>query len=123
MSSVTESTNQLNGHAAKTRSLTASRLHHVRGLSDMRGASPAAVETIIEARNIKKDYRKGKVAVPVLKGVNLAVNKGEFCAIVGKSGSGKSTLLHVMGTLDVPCQGEYYFYGGPVENVSARRRR
>ncbi|MGH1335352.1 MAG: ABC transporter ATP-binding protein [Aureispira sp.] len=56
---------------------------------------------MIIAKNIKKAYEN----LTVLKGVDLAIERGEIVSIVGKSGAGKSTLLHIMGTLDVPDSG------------------
>ncbi|MDI6606379.1 MAG: ABC transporter ATP-binding protein [Candidatus Omnitrophota bacterium] len=64
---------------------------------------------MLEARNIHKVYNNGKKELPVLKGVDLAVGKGSFAAIVGPSGAGKSTLLHILGGLDSPSQGEVIF--------------
>lgn len=60
---------------------------------------------ILEARALKKIYGKGETAVHALAGVDFAVAKGEFVAIVGTSGSGKSTLLHMLGGLDRPTSG------------------
>lgn len=57
---------------------------------------------ILVIRNVHKTYRLGKVAVPVLHGVDLEVNAGEAVSILGASGSGKSTLLHLIGGLDRP---------------------
>jgi len=64
---------------------------------------------ILEVKNIHKVYNNGKKALAVLKGVNLAVDKGKFVAIVGPSGAGKSTLLHILGGLDLPTQGNVIF--------------
>lgn len=57
---------------------------------------------MLEAKNIFKNYG----TLPVLKGVDISINKGEIVCIVGSSGAGKSTLLHILGTLDSPDKGE-----------------
>jgi len=76
----------------------------------------------LAAVDLYKNYHKGPVDVPVLRGLSLSVRRGEFLAIVGQSGSGKSTLLHLLGTLDVPDQGEIHFHGERIDNLSAARR-
>jgi lipoprotein-releasing system ATP-binding protein len=73
-------------------------------------------------KGITKSYSKKRLIIPVLKGVNFSVRKGEFVSIVGQSGSGKSTLLHLLGTLDVPDSGEIYFGGERIDSLSAARR-
>jgi lipoprotein-releasing system ATP-binding protein len=76
----------------------------------------------LAAVDLYKNYRKGPVDVPVLHGLSLAVHHNEFLAIEGQSGSGKSTLLHLLGTLDLPDQGEIYFQGERIDHLSAARR-
>src|SRR5690242_3136231 len=66
---------------------------------------------LLSARRLEKSYRKGKLVVPVLKGVDFLVRDGGFVAVVGQSGCGKSTLLHLLGTLDAPDAGEITFQG------------
>ncbi|HET7402739.1 MAG TPA: lipoprotein-releasing ABC transporter ATP-binding protein LolD [Usitatibacter sp.] len=68
-------------------------------------------ERVLSCRGITKTYGLGEVAVPVLKGVDLEVRRGESIAIVGASGSGKSTLLHILGGLDAATSGEVDLLG------------
>lgn len=78
--------------------------------------------SIISLRNITKSYSHGFNQTFVLRRVSLDVQQGEFLSIMGPSGSGKSTLLHIMGMLDEPSSGEYYFMDEPVHKLSDRRR-
>ena len=77
---------------------------------------------LLLASDVHKTYRLGRVDVPVLRGVSLAVEKGEWVAILGASGSGKSTLLHLLGGLDRPDAGKgtVSFDGRDVSALSAR---
>ncbi|HXV64746.1 MAG TPA: ABC transporter ATP-binding protein [Vicinamibacteria bacterium] len=66
---------------------------------------------MLEARNLVKTYRTDGRNVPVLRGVDLRVAEGEMVAVVGASGVGKSTLMHMLGTLDVPDEGQVLLAG------------
>ena len=63
---------------------------------------------IVRLVDIRKTYITGELQVPVLKGINATVCRGEFVGFIGTSGSGKSTLLNILGMLDVPTGGQYY---------------
>jgi lipoprotein-releasing system ATP-binding protein len=76
--------------------------------------------TILEVKDVHKTYKMGATKVKVLKGVNLAVQEGEFVAIIGASGSGKSTLLHILGALDRPDRGTVQFEGRHLNRMRGR---
>ncbi len=84
---------------------------------------------VLEARGLTKEYHVGDGTFRALNHVNLAIQKGEFIAIMGPSGSGKSTLLHLLGGLDNPSEGEVLLGGQSYRNMSddeltiLRRRR
>jgi lipoprotein-releasing system ATP-binding protein len=81
---------------------------------------------LLQARDLRKTYRLGNQGVPVLRGADFAMKRGEWVAILGSSGSGKSTLMHLLGLLDEPDAGSggVWFRGEPVAALrgSARNR-
>lgn len=73
---------------------------------------------IIELKNVWKIYHVGDVEIPALRGLSLAVKKGEFVALLGKSGSGKSTCMHHIGCLDNPTKGNILLDGEDIAHFS-----
>ena len=76
----------------------------------------------VAAVALEKSFRKGNHRIPVLRGVDLSVRRGEFLSIVGQSGSGKSTLLHLLGLLDSPNVGEIHLHGERIDDLPAGTR-
>jgi len=72
---------------------------------------------VILLEGVHKYYGEGEARVHVLKGIDLAVRKGEFVAMLGASGSGKSTLLNILGCLDRPSEGRYLLDGRDVAKI------
>ena len=74
---------------------------------------------VIEIQGLYKDYDTAAGVFPVLKDVNLAIDDGEYVAIMGPSGSGKSTFMNILGCLDRPTKGEYMLDGHSVKSLSS----
>jgi putative ABC transport system ATP-binding protein len=64
---------------------------------------------LIEIVHLVKNYSLGEIEIPALQDINLGIDKNEYVAIMGPSGSGKSTLMNILGCLDTPSSGRYYF--------------
>src|ERR1051325_11744527 len=78
--------------------------------------------TILKAENLEKIYRVGKVDVPALRGVTLAVQEGDFIGVMGPSGCGKSTMLHLLGGLLTPTSGRIVIDGEDLTAASDAKR-
>jgi putative ABC transport system ATP-binding protein len=74
--------------------------------------------SVIEIKDLVKDYRLGEVPVHVLKGISFQIERGDFVSIMGPSGSGKSTLMNILGCLDKPTSGAYKLDGISVGNLN-----
>jgi putative ABC transport system ATP-binding protein len=81
-----------------------------------------ATAPLIRLRQVSKVYGAGDAAVHALRDVDLDVCRGEFIAIMGPSGSGKSTAMNIIGCLDTPSSGEYFFDGRPVHAMTRNER-
>src|SRR5438874_3532 len=80
------------------------------------------MRTILQAEDLEKVYRVGKVDVPALRGVSLDVQEGEFVAVMGPSGCGKSTMLHLLGGLLTPTKGKIVIDGEDITAASDAKR-
>ncbi len=76
---------------------------------------------MIRLCDITKYYSSGYVKTFVLRNINLEVKEGDFLTVMGPSGAGKSTLLHILGMLDSPSSGEYFFYDQPVHRMTEKQ--
>jgi lipoprotein-releasing system ATP-binding protein len=86
------------------------------------GAAAAQPPEALALRGVTHTFRQGGASIEVLRGVDLAVQKGEIVALVGPSGSGKSTLLHIAGLLERPDRGDVLIGGSPAGELSDRAR-
>jgi putative ABC transport system ATP-binding protein len=79
-------------------------------------------QPLIQLKQMTKTYGKGLAAMQALRGVDLDIHSGEFVAVMGPSGSGKSTAMNILGCLDVPTTGSYFFQGIEVNTLSRNQR-
>jgi putative ABC transport system ATP-binding protein len=87
-------------------------------------ASPGQADNkpLIQLRGVKKIYGAGQAAVHALRGIDLKIEQGDFVAVMGPSGSGKSTCLNILGCLDAPSDGKYFFKGISVDGLDRNQR-
>jgi len=79
---------------------------------------PQPAKALIQLEEVRKTYDSGENAVEALRGIDVAIDRGEFISIIGPSGSGKSTLMHILGCLDSPTGGRYWLDGEDVATLS-----
>ncbi len=75
------------------------------------------IDSLIKVENLTKTYKMGSTEVHALRGVSFEIRYNEFLSIMGPSGSGKSTLMNIIGLLDTPTSGKYYFKGEDVSSI------
>jgi putative ABC transport system ATP-binding protein len=80
------------------------------------------IQPLIQFKNISKTYGQGSAAMQALRGVDLSIYSGEFVAVMGPSGSGKSTSMNILGCLDIPTGGSYFFQEIEVNKLSRNQR-
>lgn len=85
-------------------------------------ASSDAPDAVVELRGVHKTYRLGQHVIPALRGVDLAVRRGELLALTGPSGSGKSTILNLAGLIDAPDSGDIVLGGRPIDGLDETAR-
>src|SRR5687767_5492030 len=81
------------------------------------GGTAPEKDWVIVTRGLKRDYDMGGEVVHALRGVDIAIRRNEYVAIMGPSGSGKSTLMNLIGCLDTPSAGEYWLSGALVSKM------
>ena len=109
----------------KTNDLNEKNTHEIKSQIENNGTNNTDLDKpgshLIDLRHIFKIYYLGGEEVRADDDVSVAIDKGEFVAIVGKSGSGKSTLMNIIGALDVPTKGEYYLGGEDVSKMEDKQ--
>ena len=85
-------------------------------------AATGSTNPLIRLAGITRTYGRGTAAFQALKGIDLAINEGDFVAVMGPSGSGKSTAMNILGCLDSPTEGSYQFQGVHVERMTRDQR-
>ncbi|MGB3799135.1 MAG: ABC transporter ATP-binding protein [Lewinella sp.] len=82
----------------------------------------SATQPVVDLRQVYKYHYTDEVETTAINGLNLRIDPGEFVAIMGPSGSGKSTLLNLLGLIDEPSRGQYFFRGEEVTQMTRRQR-
>jgi putative ABC transport system ATP-binding protein len=91
-------------------------------MSSLTKGAAGTLPPVIELKAVSKVYGKGQAAMHAMRGVDLQVAPGEFVAVMGASGSGKSTCMNILGCLDTPTSGQYFFRGVDVSRLSRDQR-
>ena len=91
-------------------------------MTNIEQLEPKSLTPLLELRDVTKIYGAGDAMMKALAGVNFSIYAGEFVAIMGPSGSGKSTCMNILGCLDTPTTGNYFFQGIDVGGLSRNQR-